>query len=107
MLQDSYIWIRVCTALWPPVFVISLIRAIFMIFELQRGQFLNPSTSLSPVTKIVPTNSKDNLAWECANNGQLFGATPLQLETQTVTMPAGLCIAPFQNIFTAFTISLL
>jgi len=83
----SFLWTRVCKAIWPFILVISLIRAVFMIWELQRG--------------------KDDLAWECANNGQLFGATPLELETETVTMPAELCTASFHSIFTAFTISLL
>lgn len=83
----SYLWTRVCKASWPFVFIISLIRCIFMVWELQRG--------------------KDKLAWECANNGQLWGATPLELETLTVTMPASLCIASFQSIFTAFTVSLI
>jgi len=83
----SFMWTRVCKALWPFVFIISLVRAILMIWELTRG--------------------KDKLAWECDNNGQLWNATPLQLETQTVAMPAGLCIASFHSIFTAFTVSLL
>jgi len=83
----SYLWTRVCKTLWPFIIIISLVRAIFMIWELTRGQ--------------------DNLAWECANGGQLYGATPLQLETQTVTMPVTLCVASFHSIFTAFTISLI
>jgi len=83
----SFLWNRVCRAVWPFLFVISLIRGIFMIWELQTG--------------------KDDLAWECANNGQLFGATPLELETETVAMPAELCIASFQTIYTAFIVSLL
>lgn len=83
----SYLWTRVCKAVWPFILIITLVRAIFMIWELQRG--------------------KDKLAWECANHGQLWGATPLQLETQAVTMPVSLCIATFHTIFTAFTISLI
>lgn len=33
----SYIWIRVCKFLWPFIVVISAIRAILMIVELNRG----------------------------------------------------------------------
>jgi len=87
MSNRSYLWIRACKAVWPFILIITLVRAIFMIWELQRG--------------------KDNLAWECANNGQLWGATPLELETQTVVMPSSLCTATFNTIFTAFTVSLL
>ena len=35
--QRSYIWTRVCKFLWPFIIVISAIRAIIMILELQRG----------------------------------------------------------------------
>jgi len=76
-----------------------------MIWELQRG-----------FVTVLPRKSgywncgvcrKDKLAWECDHDGQLWGATPLQLETQTVTMPITLCLANFHSIFTAFTVSLL
>jgi len=83
----SYLWARVCKFIWPFILVISAVRAILMLVELNRGQ--------------------DNIAWECANGGQLFGATPLELETNTTTMPAGLCTVPFSSLFSAFVVSLL
>jgi len=83
----SYLWSRVCKFLWPFILVISALRAVFMIWELTRGQ--------------------DKIAWECANGGQLYGQTPLQQQTSTLVMPAGLCTPTFSSLFTAFTISLL
>lgn len=83
----SYLWTRVCKFLWPFIMVISGIRAIFMIWELSRGQA--------------------NIAWECANGGQQYGLTPLQQEQTTATIPAGLCTSSFSSLWTAFIVSLL
>jgi len=83
----SYVWVRVCKFLWPFVLVICTVRAIFMIWELQHSQ--------------------TGIAWECANGGQLYDATPLELEEQTVSMPMGICSFTFAKIWTAFIISLL
>lgn len=35
--QRSYIWTRVCKFLWPFVIIVSAVRAILMIVELERG----------------------------------------------------------------------
>lgn len=44
--QRSYIWTRVCAFLWPFIIVVSAVRAILMIVELQRGYvfFFAPRT---------------------------------------------------------------
>jgi len=83
----SYIWTRVCKLLWPFVLVISGIRDILMIVELQRG--------------------KDNLAWECNNGGQLWPASVTAGYDNGATFPAAFCTAEFTSIYTAFIISLL
>jgi len=82
----SYIWIRVCKFIWPFVIVISAVRAILMIVELQRG--------------------KDNIAWECANGGQVWSSNA-QYTSTTTTFPAGFCTSGFSSLNTAFIISLL
>ncbi|KAF7436383.1 hypothetical protein PC9H_003216 [Pleurotus ostreatus] len=83
----SYIWIRVCKFLWPFVIVISAVRAILMIVQLQRG--------------------KDKIAWECSHGGQMWTDT---VETGTETpaqMPGGFCAAGFSNLNAAFIVCLL
>lgn len=81
----SYIWTRVCKFLWPFVLVISAIRAIIMIVELQRG--------------------KDKIEWECANGGVVWSSTADT--TSTGTIPGTFCTEGFSNINIAFIISLL
>jgi hypothetical protein len=83
----NYLFVRVCKFLWPFIIVIAAVRAILMIWELNRGQ--------------------DKIAWECANGGQQYGLTPLELELSPPTMPIGLCTSSFHSIWTAFIISLL
>lgn len=83
----SYIWTRVCKFLWPFIVVISAIRAIIMIVQLQRG--------------------KDNIAWECANGGQLWTATPAAAgDGSTPSLPTGFCASGFSSINAAFIVSL-
>jgi len=83
----SYLWSRVCKFCWPFLLVLSGIRAALMIWELTRGQ--------------------DKIAWECANGGQLWNATAIELAASTTTMPVAFCTHPFQTLFTAFVIALL
>ncbi|KAF8899181.1 hypothetical protein BD779DRAFT_65650 [Infundibulicybe gibba] len=84
----SYIWIRVCKFLWPFVIVISAIRAIIMIVELQRG--------------------KDKIAWECANGGQLWTDSAASgYQTSVSTVPVGFCTTGFSSLNAAFIIGLL
>jgi len=83
----SYIWIRVSKFLWPFVIVISAIRAIIMIVQLQRG--------------------KDKILWECANGGQLWSASVAAGVADPGSMPSGFCGAGFDSLNTAFIISLL
>jgi hypothetical protein len=81
----SYIWIRVCKFVWTFIIVISAVRAILMIVELQRGQA--------------------NIIWECNNGGQVWSANA-QYAAST-SFPVGFCTAGFSSIYTAFVISLL
>jgi len=82
----SYIWIRVCKFLWPFVIIICAIRAILMIVELQRG--------------------KDNIAWECANGGQIWSSNAVYA-TAGATLPAGFCTGGQTTLNTCFIIGLL
>ncbi|KAI0783344.1 hypothetical protein C8Q75DRAFT_795505 [Abortiporus biennis] len=82
----SYIWTRVCKFLWPFVIVISAVRAILMIVQLQRG--------------------KDKIQWECDNGGQLWtDSAAAGLGTNT-TIPSGFCTTGFSSLNAAFIISL-
>ncbi|EAU92255.2 hypothetical protein CC1G_00474 [Coprinopsis cinerea okayama7 len=87
----SYIWIRVVKFLWPFVIVLSAIRAILMIVQLQRG--------------------KDKITWECNNGGQLWteeaAAAAAASGEKSGSMPGGFCAAGFNSLNTAFIISLL
>lgn len=82
----SYIWTRVCKFLWPFLVVISAIRAILMIVELQRN--------------------KDKIQWECNNGGQLWTSSS-EDSTTTGNLPAGFCVSGFTSLNYAFIISLL
>jgi len=84
----SYIWTRVCKFLWPLIIIISGVRAILMIWELNRG--------------------KSNILWECQNGGQLWGSTPETVTTlgTGTPIPSGVC-AGFSSLLTAFIVSLL
>jgi len=85
----SFVWTRVVNFLWPFLIVISAIRAIAMIVELQYG--------------------KDNLAWECNNGGQLWPPNVMALgpSTTVATIPPILCTTGFPSIYAAFIIYLL
>jgi len=82
----SYIWTRVCKFLWPFVIIISAVRAIIMIVELQRG--------------------KDKITWECDNGGQVWSSNA-EYATAGKTLPAGFCTAGAASISTVFIICLL
>ncbi|KAI0257264.1 hypothetical protein BJV78DRAFT_1161311 [Lactifluus subvellereus] len=82
----SYIWARACTVLWPFLIVISAIRDIVMIVELQRG--------------------KEKIAWECANGGQLW--TPsVAAGYGSGNAPSTICTTGFASLNTAFIVCLL
>jgi len=83
----SYVWSRVCMFLWPFIIVISAIRAIFMIWELNRG--------------------KSNIIWECQNGGQLWGSAAAAGYATTASFPDAICGPGFQSLYTAFIVSLL
>jgi len=83
----SYIWTRVCKFLWPFIIVISAVRAILMIVELQRG--------------------KDKIQWECDNGGQLWPASAEAEYGGDVTFPKGFCWHGYARVNAAFIVSLL
>ncbi|RDB28726.1 hypothetical protein Hypma_015978 [Hypsizygus marmoreus] len=83
----SYIWIRVAKFLWPFIIVISTVRAIIMIVELQRG--------------------KDKIAWECSNGGQLWTESAASGVSASGSLPSGFCVAGFSSLNVAFIVSLL
>jgi len=82
----SYIWTRAVKFVWPFIIVISAVRAILMIVEIQRG--------------------KDKIQWECDNGGQLWSATAVA-NSDTGTIPSGFCGAGLSSLNAAFIISLL
>ncbi|EJD52219.1 hypothetical protein AURDEDRAFT_111642 [Auricularia subglabra TFB-10046 SS5] len=82
----SYIWSRVCGFLWPFIIVITSVRAIFMIVQLQRG--------------------KEKIVWECQNGGQLWTETPAAGYEETARFPDAICGPGFQSLNMAFIISL-
>jgi len=83
----SYTWTRVCHFLWPFLIIISGVRAIFMIWEFNRG--------------------KDKIIWECENGGQLWGASEEAGYANSLNFPSGMCGPGFQSLYTAFIVSLL
>ncbi|QRV97420.1 hypothetical protein RhiJN_25439 [Ceratobasidium sp. AG-Ba] len=83
----SYIWTRVCHFLWPVLLVVSGVRGVIMILQLNRGQ--------------------DKIAWECQNGGQVWGTNPEDAATNSVSMPNGICNTAFGSLFTAFIIGIL
>jgi len=82
----SHTWTRVGVALWPFLIVISAIRDIIMIVELQRG--------------------KEKIQWECANGGQLW-TTSAAAGYGTGNAPSAFCTAGFSSLYTAFILCLL
>jgi len=83
----SYVFCRVCHFLWPFIIVICGVRAVFMIWELHRGQ--------------------DKIVWECQNGGQLWGESAEAGYGNTSRFPEGICAPGWQSLFTAFIVSLL
>ncbi|KAF8273021.1 hypothetical protein EI94DRAFT_1677420 [Lactarius quietus] len=84
--NKSYIWTRACTVLWPFMIVISAIRAIIMIVELQNG--------------------KEKIEWECANGGQLW-TTSATAGYATGDIPPAFCTTGFSSLYTVFVVCLL
>jgi len=82
----SYTFSRACLVLWPFLIVISAVRDIVMIVELQRG--------------------KDKIVWECANGGQLW-TTSAAAGYGSGNIPSAFCTSGFASLNTAFIVSLL
>jgi len=82
----SYTFSKACVVLWPFLIVISAIRDIVMIVELQRGQ--------------------EKIEWECANGGQPWTASAAA-GYATGNLPSTFCTTGFASLYTAFIVSLL
>jgi len=82
----SYLWSRACVALWPFLIVISAVRDIVMIVELQRG--------------------KEKILWECANGGQLWTASAAA-GYGSGNVPSVFCTTGFSSLNAAFIVCLL
>ncbi|KAM6498617.1 hypothetical protein JOM56_006565, partial [Amanita muscaria] len=85
--NKSYIWIRATRFLWSIMIIISAIRAIVIILELQRG--------------------KDNIIWECNNGGQLYSASVAAGYQTSTAFPSQFCASGFASLNTAWIIALL
>jgi len=86
--NESAVFSRVCRFLWPTAVILSAIRAVLMIVELNRG--------------------KSNIQWECDNGGFLFGATSSQYDDGVIpSFPTGICRYGVTGLYTAMVISLL
>ncbi|KAJ6520296.1 hypothetical protein C8R45DRAFT_808207, partial [Mycena sanguinolenta] len=83
----SYTFARAMQFIWPFVIIVSAIRAILMIVELNRG--------------------KANIEWECDNGGQLYYGSVAQNISSSPAFPSEFCIVGFPVINTAFIVSLL
>jgi len=82
----SYTWCRACVVLWPFLIVISAIRDVIIIVELERG--------------------KEKIQWECANGGQLW-TTSATAGYGTGNTPSVFCTAGFSSLNAAFIVSVL
>ncbi|KAH9968680.1 hypothetical protein BC827DRAFT_1257704 [Russula dissimulans] len=82
----SYVWSRACVVLWPFLIVISAVRDIVMIVELERGQ--------------------EKILWECANGGQLWTASAAA-GYGSGNIPSVFCTSGFSSLNTAFIVCLL
>jgi len=86
----SYIFTRVCNFAWPFVVILSAIRDILIIVELQRG--------------------KNDIISECQNGGLLFSGSPAQPPAGTIspdppaTLPSIFCSRGFSSLNTAFIV---
>jgi hypothetical protein len=56
---------------------------------------------------VFPVRSKDEIAWECANGGQVWSAQAVAASASTTSMPAGFCTTGFSSLNTAFIFGLL
>jgi hypothetical protein len=86
--NKSYIWTRVVRLTWVIFLVLSPIRAIVMILEMAKNA--------------------DEIAWECANGGQIWtaGAAAASSVSTTSTLPGGFCTTGFQSLQTYFIVGL-
>jgi len=83
----SYVWTRAGKFLWPFMIVISAVRCILMIVELNRGQ--------------------SKIEWECDNGGQIWPESAANGYNTSRAFPSAFCVVGFSGTNTAFIISLL
>jgi hypothetical protein len=81
------VWVRACKFVWPFIIVLSSIRAIIMLVDLQRGQ--------------------SNIEWECDNGGQLWTASADAGYATGSSFPSAFCTTGFSSLNTAFIFGLL
>ncbi|CAK5280391.1 unnamed protein product [Mycena citricolor] len=82
----SYVFTRAMQFVWPFAIVISALRAIVMIVELQRG--------------------KAAIEWECNNGGALYYESVAKNISATPVWPAEFCIVGYPTINASFIVSL-
>lgn len=82
----SYIWTRVCKFLWPFIIVISAVRCIIMIIQLDRGA--------------------THIQWECDNGGVLYSSSAGN-NYASGTLPSGFCASGYSSLRWAFIFGLL
>ncbi|KAJ7733578.1 hypothetical protein DFH07DRAFT_845548 [Mycena maculata] len=83
----SYVFSRAMQFVWPFMIVITAIRAILMVVELNRG--------------------RSKIEWECDNDGQLWPASVAANYSNSYSFPTEFCVVGFPVINTAFIVSLL
>jgi len=84
--NKSYIWTRVLKFLWPFIVVISAVRCILMIVELDRGAA--------------------HIQWECDNGGVAYVSGSGD-NNASGTLPSGFCGSGFSTLRWAFIFGLL
>ncbi|KAL7417580.1 hypothetical protein BDY24DRAFT_375319 [Mrakia frigida] len=86
----SMVFVRATLFAWPFLLILSCVRAILMIYQLNRR--------------------KDYIQWECDNGGQLWSEAAYNgsvVANGTSTLPTGFCSAGVSSFYTAMVISLL
>jgi hypothetical protein len=76
--------------------------------------FLETKPFLSPKShhdiaclQLLPTRSKDKIAWECNNGGQLWTESAASGVSASGSFPSGFCAAGFSSLNVAFIASLM
>ena len=105
---------------WVFLIVISAVRGIILLVELQRGcvdyfpSFLSASDTPRRVIEhhrniflTFDLFRKDNIAWECNNGGQLWPGNVQPGVTSPGPLPATFCTTGFTSLYSAFFVGIL